>query len=103
MPLTPREFALLTPAALGGWEEYSQFCHALGVPPSPNGYGLLFCEEDDGRHVTLATADITYWYLLKDAPPWVRAELSIPPEKFRWRRDGWPDEWPERNGPGPTG
>jgi hypothetical protein len=91
--LTARESALLIPTAFGG-AAYQQFCQAAGLPPAPEGYGLLFCEEDDGRHVTVATPDLEFCEMLRTAPPEVRAELAIPPSICSWRRDGWPDDWP---------
>jgi hypothetical protein len=56
-------------------------------------YGLLFCETNNGQHVTVATPDVTYWRMIRDVEPKTRAGLTLPPEKFPYRRDGWPDEW----------
>jgi hypothetical protein len=93
--LTPREYALLTPEALGGLKQYRDFCRTTGLTPTPNGYGLLFCEQSDGSHVTVATEDLEYWHLLRNAAdtPDLLGGVAIPPGKFRWRRPGWPDEW----------
>lgn len=93
--LLPREYALLTPEALGGLKEYRSFCRTTGLPPEPKGYGLLFCEDAEGTHVTVATRDLDYWHMIKDASgnPDTLAGLGLPPGKFPWRRTGWPDEW----------
>lgn len=93
MSLHPREFALLTPEAMGGRAAYRKACRIAGVEPTPTGYGLLFCEDDDGRRVTVLTEDVAYVSMLAQAAPGVLAALSMPIEEFPRRRDGWPDEW----------
>lgn len=93
--LTPREYALLTPEALGGLKEYRSFCRATGPPPEPGGYGLLFCEGPKGTHVTVATKDLDYWRMIREGTggPDTLAGLKIPAGKFPWRIPGWPDDW----------
>lgn len=67
----------------------------FGLPPVE--WGFLFCEGDhgehDGEHVTVATQDIRYWKLFRDAPEHARGGLGIPPGIFTKARAGWPDEW----------
>jgi hypothetical protein len=93
MALTPREYALLTPSNTGGRRPYRDACRRAGLPPEPAGYGLLFCEDEDGQRVTIATRDLGYWRMLTASSPELLARLEIPPGKFPWRRAGWPDEW----------
>jgi hypothetical protein len=58
--------------------------------------GLLFCEDEDGKHVTLATDDLDYYRMLTTSEHSVRAGLTISADKFPTARPGWPDEWDER-------
>jgi hypothetical protein len=92
-PMTPREFAFATPADLGGRSTYRRFCQLVDLQPIPDGWGFLLCEDTDGQHWTMVTADVDYLRLLINAPGTVLPKLEIPPGKFPTKRAGWPDEW----------
>ncbi|WSA42914.1 hypothetical protein OIE51_01045 [Streptomyces sp. NBC_01803] len=50
--LTPERF----PGVLG--DDYPAACEALSLPPGPEGYGLLFGQDDTGARWTVATEDV---------------------------------------------
>jgi hypothetical protein len=87
MTMTPREYAIA---------DTPELVAALGRAPSPGGWGLLFCTNDDGTRWTLGTQDVAYWRMLRDATPEARAGLELPPDTFPFRRPGWPDDWTRR-------
>jgi hypothetical protein len=87
MTLTPREYAFADPAT----------SEAMGLPPRE--HGLLLCEDESGKHVTLV-GDADYVRMLRSAPPAELAGLEADSQAFApsglsapLRRDGWPDEW----------
>jgi hypothetical protein len=90
-PLTVREYAFLTPEALGDAAAYRKVCRAAAVDPIPAGYGLVYTEDRDGRRWTLFTEDVTFAHMYADAE--ALAGLEVPVEKFPIARPGWPDDW----------
>lgn len=92
-PLTAREYAFLTPEALGDEAAYRKVCSAAAVDPIPAGYGLVYTEDRDGRRWTLFTEDVTFAHMYADAEAEALAGLEVPAEKFPIARPGWPDDW----------
>ncbi|MFB7260689.1 hypothetical protein ACFCXH_00770 [Streptomyces nojiriensis] len=77
-------------SALHGAERYQEFCRAAGLPPLPDGYGLLLVIDEYGQRHTLATTDVLYLSLLHhglhDHGP---VEISFPLGKFTHVTDDW--------------
>jgi hypothetical protein len=94
MTLTPREHAEASVVTLGV-ADYGTICRRAGLDPEApqGGYGLLFCEDDDGRHVTVATTDLDYHRMLVAAQGPLIAGLDIPRDVYSQQSDGWPDDW----------
>jgi hypothetical protein len=60
--------------------------------PSPENaeYGLLLCEDEDGKRWTLR-GDPEFVKMMLELPPEARQDLEIGGE---WEElEGWPDEW----------
>jgi hypothetical protein len=95
-PLVAREYAELTPEALG--DGYNEATLAnVGLPLTPSGYGLLLCEDANGTHWTSVTEDVEYHRMLVEAER-SGADLGEAfqiPNKYPMTRAGWPDEWRE--------
>jgi hypothetical protein len=91
--LRPVEFADFTPETMGGFENYRRACEVAGLDPSPEGYGLLYCRDDDGNRFTCVTTDLPYFRAMLAMLPAERARLQNVAEKFPITRAGWPDEW----------
>jgi hypothetical protein len=85
MSLTPKEYV---------FADTPELCKAIGLDWKPRDYGLLFCVDGDGLHVTAVIDDPGYVALMKASPSAVLAGLECPVDKFTRRRPGWPDEWP---------
>jgi hypothetical protein len=79
-------------------EEYETLCRAARLPARREGWGLLFCEDEDGNHVTLVTEDLQYQFALADS--WgsqtgpADFAVEFPDDKYRVKRGGWPEDWP---------
>jgi hypothetical protein len=81
--LTPREFAFV---------RYTDLMPDTTLPDCE--VGLLFCEDDQGRHVTAATFDPDCLRLIIAAHKAdALGSFEAGPDKFPVRRSGWPDEW----------
>jgi len=78
--LTPREYAIASPDV------------AVAMGLDAREYGVLMCEREDGRRVTLL-GDVEHTRMLIHTPPSVRASLEIPSERYPIERDGWPSDW----------
>ncbi len=102
-----REFAFLTPDERGHGA-YLAICEGSGLTPTPDGYGLVFVEDDDGFRWTRITTDVSYlrdW--LKSGQrvmrqttndrQWTRKPPELAADKFTLRRAGWPDQWNRSN------
>ena len=77
---------------------YSDACRVFGLEPTQSGYGLLLCLDDDGRRVTRATEDVAYAQLIASRVGTATLErLEVPATTFPVVRDGWPDDWTERD------
>jgi hypothetical protein len=93
-PFTPRQFAFLTAADLGGDANYRAACVAANLAPTVGGYGILMAVDEAGARFTLVTDDVDYVRLVAAASSTVEVlgALEMPPGKFM-AREGWPDDW----------
>lgn len=49
-----------------GVADTPELCAGIGMAWQPPGYALLFCEDEDGSHVTALSDDIEYLELIKE-------------------------------------
>jgi hypothetical protein len=88
--LFPKDHAFADPSA----------SEAMGL--DRHEHGMLLCEDQNGNRWTLV-GDAEYLRTLIVAPHGVRRNLSIPPQKFPTRREGWPDDWADQSVDSATG
>ena len=81
----------LTPEKFGA--DYVKICASVGLIPIPGGWGLLHCIDPNGRHWTLATADVGYAELAARLAATTVGADALPKGKFQFIHEGWPDEW----------
>ena len=78
--VTPREYAIASP----------DIAAAMGLDACE--YGVVMCEREDGRRVTLL-GDADHTRMLIHTPPSIRAGLEIPSERYPIELEGWPADW----------
>jgi hypothetical protein len=80
MGFVAKEYGIVAPATAEG----------MGLPRKE--FGLLCCVDESGERWTLV-GDPEFVRKLMRIPEHLRGELEVPPETFRERRAGWPDDW----------
>ena len=93
--LRVREFAIAATPELDEIQ-YAYWSESLDLPVTEKGYGVLMCEDSEGKHWTLIGDDPDWVRLLKTAPldsADVFENIEVPPGMFTRRAEGWPDEW----------